>query len=159
MTWEHIGTAVGVIQGVVVLLLLVVQLGRWTGKGESSTRNLASQLKAQGAAITEVQNLVVKKVDLGACDQRFGLIGQQVDQMVTREHCDTLHKQMALDLTRTEKVAEQAATAAQQVATTAAVISQQLKGLTDTLADNTKRLGRIEAALMKVKNGNGNGDV
>lgn len=149
MTWEHAGTAVGIVQGIVVLFLLVVQLGRWTSKGESSTRSLGGLLKVQGQAIEQVQNLLVRKVDVARCDERFQAIGNQVDLMVTRERCETLHRQTGLDLARTEQLASQAAQAAQTVATTSAVISQQLKGLTDTLADNTKRLGRIEAALMK----------
>ena len=152
------GEVLQVVQGVIVIALLVFAVGQWKEKREGTDRNLGGQVKAQAAALTEVQNLVVKKVDLQACDQRFNLIAGQVDQMVTRDHCETLHKQMANDLTRTEKMAEQSAQAAQTVATTAAVISTQLKGLTDTLADNTRRLGRIEAALMKVKNGNGDGN-
>lgn len=154
MNWTLAGDVLQVVQAVIVLGLLIMGIGIWKEKREGSGRNLAGLVKAQAQAIEQVQNLVVKKVDVGRCDERFQAIGNQVDQMVTREHCDMLHRLTGQEISRTEQLATTAANAAQTVATTAAVISQQLKGLTDTLADNTKRLGRIEAALMKA-----NGDT
>lgn len=148
MNWETMGTVLGVVQGAVLLFLLVVQLGTWKERRESSTKNLGGLVKAQAAALEQVQNLVVRKVDLAACDQRFQLIGQEMDQRVTREHCSTLHQQTKTDNERISRIADDAARAATAAATNTAVIATELKGLSNQVGETNRRLGRIEAALM-----------
>lgn len=155
MHWEAWGAGLAVLQGLAVIFLMVMSIGTWKARREDSTTNLGAQLKAQQAAITEIQNLVVRKVDLARCDERFGLVGQQVDQMVTLDHCQTVHRQIEADYQRTSKTAHDAAQAAQTVVTATAVITKQLEGLAAQMTDSTKRLGRIETALMKAA-GDGN---
>lgn len=154
MHWDT-GLILAMVQIVVMLGLLVMGAGAWKARREDSTKNLGGQLQAVRAALTEVQNLVVGKQSLAACEARFKLISDTVDQMVPREHCETLHRQIGADVERTDKLARDVGQAAQTVVTATAVITQQVKGLTDSMADTTRRLGRIEAALMKVQNGSG----
>lgn len=148
MHWESFGTVLGVIQGLAVVILLVMQAGSWKARREDSTKNLGGTMKTQAAALEQVQNLVVRKVDLAACDDRFRLIGQELDQRVTREHCSTLHNQAKADYDRISRISDDAARAAQAAATNTAVIATELKGLSTQVGETNRRLGRIEAALM-----------
>jgi outer membrane murein-binding lipoprotein Lpp len=118
-----ISTWLQVIQGAIVIAALLISIGAWKAKQNIGSTQL---------------------------DDRVAKVEQAVDQkLVTREHCDLIHREAARDYARTTKTAHDANQAAQTVVTATAVITTQLKILGEQMTDQGQRLGRIEAALMK----------